>query len=172
MQVLCANGTRKSKPRVDYAKSNIQWHFFTLTIDTRNSCLANAKIHMSLYKFLLCLILNLNAISKYRPQGLIFEGWFNRGFFALRVWGLILGISEFYGNYHNEFFILMIYVRIISSKYIFINYNDEADEKRYSPTLTPFSISPGEGRLVWATAVVPLPFRLVIDHSRKYHNIP
>ena len=38
--------------------------------------------------FLLCFALYMMAISKYQPlRGLIFGGRFNRGFFALRVWG-------------------------------------------------------------------------------------
>ena len=46
------------------------------------------------------------AISKYKPPGSLYlEGRFNGGFFALRVWGLIIGeaytrrglFSEFYG---------------------------------------------------------------------------
>ena len=38
--------------------------------------------------FLLCFTLYLRAISKYKlPGGLYLEGQFNRGFFALQVWG-------------------------------------------------------------------------------------
>ena len=37
---------------------------------------------------LLCFILNLRAISKYKPpRGVYLEGRFIGGFFALRVWG-------------------------------------------------------------------------------------
>ena len=37
---------------------------------------------------LLCFTLYLREISKYKPPGgLYFEGRFNGGFFALRVWG-------------------------------------------------------------------------------------
>ena len=45
--------------------------------------------------------LYLRAISKYKPPGgLYLEGRFNRGFFALRVWGAYTWrglFSEFYG---------------------------------------------------------------------------
>ena len=38
--------------------------------------------------FLLCFTLYFGAISKYKPPGgLYLEGRFNRGSFALRVWG-------------------------------------------------------------------------------------
>ena len=38
--------------------------------------------------FLLCFTLYLRAISKYKsPGGLYLKGLFNRGCFALRVWG-------------------------------------------------------------------------------------
>ena len=51
--------------------------------------------------FLLCFTLYLRAISKYKPPGrLKFEGRFNGGFLALRVWGAYTWrglFSEFYG---------------------------------------------------------------------------
>ena len=50
----------------------------------------------------LCFTSYLRAISKYKPPkgGLYLEGRFNRGFFALRVWGAFTWrglFSEFYG---------------------------------------------------------------------------
>lgn len=57
MKVLCAYATRKSKPRVKSGlrKQQCTVTFWLQSFDTRNSSLANAKIHTSLYKFLLCL---------------------------------------------------------------------------------------------------------------------
>ena len=49
----------------------------------------------------LCFTLYLRAISRYKPLGgLILEGRFNGGFFALRVWGAYTRrglFSVFYG---------------------------------------------------------------------------
>ena len=42
------------------------------------------------FSVFLCFTLYLRAISKYKPlggAGLYLEGYFNGGFFALRVWG-------------------------------------------------------------------------------------
>ena len=59
-------------------------------------------------QFLLCFVVNLRAIFKYKPPGLIFGGAIERKVFALRVWrggymwrGLYMGgliFSGFYGN--------------------------------------------------------------------------
>ena len=62
-------------------------------------------------------------ISKYRPRGLIFERRFNRGFFSVTSLGAYTWrdlFSEFTGIYHDEFFILIIYMRVISCTFIFI----------------------------------------------------
>ena len=49
--------------------------------------MTDAKISVTV-QFLLCVILNLRAVSKYKPPGgLYLEGQFNIGFFALRVSG-------------------------------------------------------------------------------------
>ena len=102
-------------------------------------------------------------------RGDLTEGFLRYEFGGLFLAGLIFGILRylpqrvFHSNDLRACYLLLIY----------FYYNDEANEKRYSPTLTPFSIPlPGRGDWVWATAVIPFPFRLVIDHSRKYHNIP
>ena len=91
--------------------------------------------------------------SKYRPRRLIFERRFNRGFFSVTSLGAYTWrdlFSEFYGIYHDEFFILIIYVRVISCTYIFIT------------MANPFPhSSPGEGSVGVATALNPVPFRLV-----------
>ena len=51
--------------------------------------------------FLFCFTLYLGEISKHKPQGgLYLEGQFNRGFFALQVWGVYIRrdlFLEFYG---------------------------------------------------------------------------
>ena len=157
MKVFCAYATRKPKPRVKSGLRKLQCTvtFWLQSFDTRNSSLANAKIHMSLYKFLLSLIFEGN--SKYRPRRLIFERRFNRGFFSVTSLGAYIWrdlFSEFYGIYHDEFFILIINVRVISCKYIFIT------------MANPFPhSSPGEGRVGVATALNPVPFRLVISRS-------
>ena len=74
--------------------------FWLQSIGTHNSSLANTKIYM----FLLCFILGLRAISKYKPPGsYILRGNFKEGFLALRVWeglikyleGLIFGILRY-----------------------------------------------------------------------------
>ena len=50
--------------------------------------------------------------------------------------------------------------------YIYFHYNGEANEKRYSLTLAPFPIPlPGREEWVWATALIPVPFRLVTSRS-------
>ena len=70
------------------------------TFGTRKRPLANAKVCVTV-QFLFCFILNLRAISKYRPPGLYFEERFNGVFFALRVWAANIWtglFSEFYGN--------------------------------------------------------------------------
>ena len=49
-----------------------------------------------LFNVFLCFTLYLRTISKYKPSGgLYLEGRFNRGFFGLRVWGLIYGGAYF-----------------------------------------------------------------------------
>ena len=54
----------------------------------REICVSKAlQLEVNL-PFLLCFTLYLRAISKYKPPGgLYLEGRFNRGFFALPVWG-------------------------------------------------------------------------------------
>ena len=158
MKVLCAYATRKSKPRVKSGlrKQQCTVTFWLQSFDTRNSSLANAKIHVTVQVFAL-LDFQFEGNSKYRPRRLIFERRFNRGFFSVTSLGAYTWrdlFLEFYGIYHDEFFILIIYVRVISCTYIFIT------------MANPFPhSSPGEGRVGVATALNPLPFRLVISRS-------
>ena len=170
MKVLCAYETRKSKPRV---KSELCKQQYTVTLFDCNHLtpvivLWQMQKFMSLYKFLLCLIFSLRAISKYRPRGLKFERRFHKGVFqrdefgGLYLEGLIFGILRylpprvFHSNNLHACYLLYIYFR----------YNGEANEKRYSPTLTHFAIPlPGREELVWATALIPAPFRLVTSRS-------
>ena len=158
MKVLCAYATRKSKPRVKSGlrKQQCTVAFWLQSFDTRNSSLANAKIHVTVQVFAL-LDFQFEGNSKYRPRRLIFERRFNRGFFSVTSLGAYTWrdlFLEFYGIYHDEFFILIIYVRVISCTYIFIT------------MANPFPhSSPGEGRVGVATALNPLPFRLVISRS-------
>ena len=92
---------------------------------------------MSLYKFLLCLIFNLRAISKYMPRGAYIREAINRGFFLryeFRSLYLRGGLfSEFYGIYHDEFFILIIYMCLISCTYIFITMTKLMKNAIHSP---------------------------------------
>ena len=74
--------------------------------------------------------------------------------------------SEFYGIYHDEFFIHSNNLHVCYILYIYFHYNGEANEKRYSLTLAPFPIPLlGREEWVWATALIPVPFRLVTGRS-------
>ena len=83
---------------------------------------------MSLYKFLLCLIFNLRAISKYMPRGAYIREAINRGFFCVTSLG-----AYTYGIYHDEFFILIIYMCLISCTYIFITMTKLMKNAIHSP---------------------------------------
>ena len=68
--------------------------------------------------FLLCFTLYLRAISKYKPPRgrgggrwgfLYLEGRFNRGFFALQVWGLVFGGAYFW-NFMVVYIIYFVFL--------------------------------------------------------------
>ena len=87
--------------------------------------IANAKIHVTVQVFALLDFQFKGNFQVHAPGGLIFERRLTEGFFwryefrslYLRGGGLF---SEFYGIYHDEFFILIIYMCVISCTYIFI----------------------------------------------------
>ena len=69
--------------------------FWLQSFGACDGSLAKTKI----YIFLLCFILNLGAISKFKTPrgggGLYPDGRFYGGFFPLRIWGLIFGGAYF-----------------------------------------------------------------------------
>ena len=78
-------GNPSQEWRVNYANSNILWHFLTAIIWHKLPVFGRCLT----VQFLLCFIMNLKTVSK--------EGRFNRGFFALlSMRGLL---SEFYTIY-------------------------------------------------------------------------
>ena len=149
-------GNPSRELRVDYANSNVLW-LFDCNHLTPVIVLWQMQKFMSLYKFLLCLIFNLRAIPSTGPGGLYSRGDLTEGFFSVTSLGAYTWrdlFLEFYGIYHDEFFILIIYVRVISCTYIFIT------------MANPFPhSSPGEGRVGVAIGLNPVPFRLVISRS-------
>ena len=66
---------------------------------------ASRIVGKKIYRFCFVLLGIWGQFSKYKPPvGLYLEGRFNRGFFALPVWGAYIWkclFSEFYGNYSN-----------------------------------------------------------------------
>ena len=96
-----------------FSKALLEGLIFGWAYLRRESCVSKSiglalQLDVNL-PFLLCFVLYLRAISKYKPLGgLHLEGRFNGGFFALRVWGggLLFGgaytqrglFSEFYGK--------------------------------------------------------------------------
>ena len=97
--VYMDRGNPSQEWRVNYANSNILWHFLTAIIWLNNSSLTDAKICVTV-RFLLCVTLNLRAVSKYKPLGAyIWRSDLTYGFFALQVWGAYTWrglFSEFY----------------------------------------------------------------------------
>ena len=98
MRVHCLHGTTKFKPRV---KSELRKQQYTETLfDCKH--LAHVIVLWQMQKicvtvpFLLCFILNLRTVSKYK------EGRLNGGFFALLVLGLVFG-----GAYLRNFTVLL-----------------------------------------------------------------
>ena len=101
MQLLCLYGPRKSKPRL---KSELRKQQHTVTLFDR-SHLAHVR-HVVLwqmqnfmcYSKLLCFILNLRAISEYKPPGAciwrddLSEGFCITSLGGLHLKGLIFGI--------------------------------------------------------------------------------
>ena len=101
MQLLCLYGPRKSKPRL---KSELRKQQYTVTLFD-HSHLAHVR-HVVLWQMqnfkchskLLCFILNLRAISEYKPLGTciwrgdLSEGFLHYEFGGLYLEGLILGI--------------------------------------------------------------------------------
>ena len=100
MQLLCLYGQRKSKPRL---KSEICKQQYTETLFDR-SHLAHVR-HVVLwqmqnymcYSKLLCFILNLREISKYKPMGdSIWRGDLSEGFLHYEFGGLIFGGAYYF----------------------------------------------------------------------------
>ena len=90
MQVPCLCGTRKSRPRV---KSELRKQQYTVTPFDCN-LLAHVIVLRPMQnlcvivQFLLCFILNLRAISKYKPLGAyIWRGYLMEGFLCYEFGG-------------------------------------------------------------------------------------
>ena len=102
MQLLCLYGLRKSKPRL---KSELRKQQYTVTLfdcshlaHTRHVVLQQMQNFMC-YSKLLCFILNLRAISEYKPPGAcIWRGDLPEGFLRYEFAGLI-----FRGAYFRNF---------------------------------------------------------------------
>ena len=110
MQLLCLYGLRKSKPRL---KSELRKQQYTVTLFDRSHLAHVRQVvlwqmqNFKCYSKFLCFILNLRKISKkfvffqiQAPRGLYLEGWFIRGFFALRVWGAYINFGG--ANFGNS----------------------------------------------------------------------
>ena len=87
MKVLCAYGTRKSKPIV---KSGLRKLQYTVTLFdcshlTLVIVLANAKIHVTVQVFALLDFQFKGNFQVHAPGGLYSRGDLTEGFFALRV---------------------------------------------------------------------------------------
>ena len=102
MQVLCLYGPRKSKPRLKSELSKQQYtmtrfdcnhltHVIVLFGKCKNLCVT--------VQFLLCFILDLRAISEYRPPGMDLEARFI-GFLRDQFRGLIFG-GEWRGYFRD-----------------------------------------------------------------------
>ena len=80
-------------------------------------------IWKEIYPFLICFTLYLKASSKYKPPGSLYlAGQFNRGFFALRVWGAYIWrglFTEFYGISNKYILTIIMYLFIYFSWLIY-----------------------------------------------------
>ena len=96
MQVLCLHGPRKSKPRV---KSELCKHQFLTTI------IWHIEKFMCYCTVLPCFILNLRAISKYKPPRVYIRRVdLTEGFLRYEFRGLIHG-----GAYFRNFTVFNLY---------------------------------------------------------------
>ena len=99
MQLLCLYGPRKSKPRL---KSELRKQQYTVTLfdcshlaHVRHVVLWQMQNFMC-YSKLLCFILNLRAISEYKPPGAcIWRGDLPEGFLHYEFGGLLFGGAYF-----------------------------------------------------------------------------
>ena len=79
--------------------------------------------------FLICFTFYLRASSKYKPPGSLYlAGQFNRGFFALRVWGAYIRrglFTEFYGISNKYILTIILYLSgaDYGSWYLFIYFS-------------------------------------------------
>ena len=91
-------GNPNQESRVNYANRNILWHFLTAVIWPNNNSLTDAKICVTV-QFLLCYFEFEGSFQVQAPRGLYLEGWFNVGFFALRVWGAYTWEGFYFQNF-------------------------------------------------------------------------
>ena len=90
--VYINQGNLSQEWRVNYSNSNKLWHFLTAVIWHICYCTI-----IALFYFVFAGDFQVQA-----PGGLYSEGWFNRGFFALRVWGTYIW-RGFGGAYFRNF---------------------------------------------------------------------
>ena len=142
MQLLCLYGARKSKPRL---KSELCKQQYTVTLfdwsylaHVRHVVLWQMQNFMC-YSKLLCFILNLKAISEYKPPGAcIWRGDLSEGFLHYEFGVLIFGGAYFrnfmvtnqasycrlktFAGYYSLFTIKIIIIIIIILKCYFSLY--------------------------------------------------
>ena len=77
-------GNPSQEWRVNYANSNILWHFLTAIIWHKLPVFGRCLT----VQFLLCFIMNLKTVSKYKPPRAYFwRGDLTEGFLRYSVWG-------------------------------------------------------------------------------------
>ena len=101
MQVLYLYGPRKSKPKTELRKQQYTVTLFDCSHLAHVSILWQCKNLCFTVQFLLCVILNLRAISKYKPPGAcIWRGDLSGGFLRFEFGGPYTGrglFTELYG---------------------------------------------------------------------------
>ena len=121
--------------RVNYANSNILWHFnlsfWLQSFGTRNSSLVNAKMYLLLYSFCFVLFWIRGQFSSISPWGLIFGGAYRytwRGLFS-EFYGMCLQVNtkfkiQIFGHQYTVFlhylFSAQNMVKFIEGKVIII----------------------------------------------------
>ena len=97
--VYMDQGNPSQEWRVNYANSNILWHFLTAIIWHKLPVFGRCLT----VQFLLCFIMNLKTVSKYTPPRAYFwRGDLTEGFLRYSVWGAYTWrglLSEFFAIY-------------------------------------------------------------------------